>query len=75
MLIVVAFLVVIFCWFLVIARYHTVRIWWKLEEIFLQTSRTFLNQKKPDQTVGKTKIKGQEFRANPENFNDYLFQF
>ena len=42
--IVVAFLVVKNFGFLVIARYHTIRISRKLEEIFLSASRSFLNQ-------------------------------
>ena len=56
MLIVVAFLVVKIFGFSVIARYHTIRISRKLEETFLQTSRTFPNQKIQDQTEGKPKF-------------------
>ena len=70
--IVVAFLVVKNFGFLVIARYHTIRISRKLEEIFLSASRSFLNQNFRNQTVGKPKFKGQHFRVNPKNFNDYF---
>ena len=33
---------------------------------------TDLPDKNPDQTVGKPKYKGQTFRVNPENVNDYF---
>ena len=41
-------------------------------KFFLQSSRTFLNQNVWNQTVGKPKFRGQNFRVHPENFNDYL---
>ena len=43
--------------------------WWNR---ILQTSRTFLNQKNPDQTVGKPKFTDQNVQVNPEKFNDYF---
>ena len=69
--IVVAFLVVKNFGFLVIARYHTIRISRKLEEIFLSASRSFLDQNFRNQTVGKPKFKGQNFRVNPKKSNEY----
>ena len=63
--IVVAFLVVKNFVFLVIARYHTIRISRKLEEIFLSASRSFLNQNFLDQTEGKPKFK-KKTETNPE---------
>ena len=43
--------------------------WWKR---ILQTSRSFLNQNFQNQNRGKPKFKGQHFRVNPKNFNDYF---
>ena len=59
--IVVAFLFVNVFDFLVIARYHTIRISRKLEEIFLSASRSFLNQNLRNQSAGKPKIRGLNF--------------
>ena len=44
--------------------------WWRC---ILQTSRTFLNPKIRNQTTGKPKFKGQQFRVNPKIVNDYYF--
>ena len=49
------FLLVIFFGFLGITRFHAMRFWRKLEDIFLSVSasRTFFNQHFRDQTTGK----------------------
>ena len=42
---------------------------WKF---FLYTSRSFLNQNVRDQTAGKPTFRGQTFRVNPKQFNEYF---
>ena len=42
--------------------------WWKC---ILQASRTFLNQKNPDQTVGKQRFKGHCSGFFPEMFRKF----
>ena len=42
---------------------------WKF---FLQASQSFLNNFFRDQTEGKPKFRGQNFRVNPKMFNDYF---
>ena len=63
----VTFLLVKIVGLWVIAGYHTMRFWRKLEETFLLASRTFLNQNFRDQTAGKSQKKSKVFEKNKKN--------
>ena len=39
--------------------------------VFLQASRTFLNQNVRNQTAGKPRLRGQNVRVNPKMLNEY----